>query len=143
MTPPLYNRDILALAVALADYPRLPDAACHGDRRAPLCGSRIALDLDLDAGGAVRRVGVTAEACALGQAAATLFARGAVGRDAAALGAVHAALVRWLAGASDAAPDWPGMAVLAPACAYPARHGAIILPFALGAELTAGIAAAA
>jgi NifU-like protein involved in Fe-S cluster formation len=136
-TPPLYNRDILALAVALAEYPRLPGAALHGERRAPLCGSRVAMDLDIAADGAVRAVGLSVEACALGQAAASLFARGAAARDAAAFDTAHRSLAAWLAGSGTVAPDWPGIALLEPARAYPARHGAILLPFALAAELTA------
>lgn len=135
MSAPLYNREILALAVALAEFPRLAAPTCSGELRAPLCGSRVHLDLDLDADRRVRRSGLTVEACALGQAAATLFARGAVGHDAADLMAVHAALAAWLGGAGDAAPDWPGIAVLAAARGYPARHAAILLPFALAAQL--------
>ena len=34
----------------------------------------------------------------------------------------------WLGGA-DLAPDWPGMAALAPARSRSSRHGAILLPF--------------
>jgi NifU-like protein involved in Fe-S cluster formation len=141
MSAPLYNREILALAVALADYPRLPAPARTGELRAPLCGSRVALDLDFDSGGMVARVGVQAEACALGQAAATVFARGASGKSPAELAATHASLTAWLSGVTDAPPDWPGIAVLAPARDYPARHAAILLSFALAAKLTSKIAA--
>ena len=140
MSPPLYSREILALAVALGETPRLADAARSGERRAPLCGSRVALDLDIDAAGHVARVGLAVEACALGQAAASLFARGAAGRDSRALTAAHAALAAWLTGSSDTLPDWPGIAALAPARPYRARHAAILLPFALAADL-AGVPA--
>lgn len=136
MSAPLYNRDILALAVAVGDHPRLAVAQVSGERRAPLCGSRVGLDLDLAADGTVTQVGMAVEACALGQAAAALFARGAAGRTATELRAADAALRAWLAGASETAPEWPGIAILAPARAYPARHGAIQLPFALAAQLT-------
>ena len=142
MSAPLYNREILALAVALAQHPRLDAASRSGEMRAPLCGSRVHLDLELGSDGRVLRSGLTVEACALGQAAATLFARGAAGRDAAALAATHAALADWLGGASDTAPDWPGIAILAPARDYPARHAAILLPFALAAQLAAETAPA-
>lgn len=135
MSPPLYNRDILALAVAMTDYPRLSVPQVSGERRAPLCGSRVMLDLDFDDDGRAVRIGIAAEACALGQAAATLFARGAIGRDGHALAAAAAALASWLAGHRETPPDWPGIALLAPARAYPARHAAILLPFALAAQL--------
>ncbi len=142
MSAPLYNREILALAVALAEFPRLDAPTRSGELRAPLCGSRVHLDLAMRADGRVARAGLMVEACALGQAAATLFARGAGGRDAADLAAMHAAVAAWLSGASDAAPDWPGIALLAPARAYPARHAAILLPFALAAQLAAETAPA-
>jgi NifU-like protein involved in Fe-S cluster formation len=136
MNAPLYNREILALAVALADFQRLAAPTRTGELRAPLCGSRIILDLMLAADGRIDRVGLSVQACALGQAAATLFARAALGRTTADLAAVHRALAAWLAGDGKAAPHWPGIAVLAPARAYPARHAAILLPFALAAQLT-------
>ncbi len=128
MTAPLYNRDILALAVASADFPPLIDAALTADARAPLCGSRIDLNLDCDAAGQVTRVGMKVEACALGQAAATLFARHADGRSLADISAMRTAIADWFGGGSDV-PDWPGFMLLAPARDFPARHGAILLPF--------------
>ncbi|HRE36678.1 MAG TPA: iron-sulfur cluster assembly scaffold protein, partial [Sphingopyxis terrae] len=75
MSAPLYNRDILALAVANADYPPLPEARHHISARAQLCGSAIILDLDADESGRVTKVGLHVEACALGQASAALVAR--------------------------------------------------------------------
>ena len=44
---------------------------------------------------------------------------------------VHAArdaIAGWFAGEADF-PDWPGFDLLAAARDYPARHGAILLPF--------------
>lgn len=128
MSAPLYNRDILALAVATADYPPLPEARGRASLRAPLCGSTIALDIDIDAAGRVAGVGLHVEACALGQASAALLARHAPGRGLADIRAARGAIADWFAG-EDSAPDWPGFDLLAPARAYPARHGAILLPF--------------
>lgn len=128
MSAPLYNRDILALAVATADYPPRPDAVHRASRRAPLCGSAILLDLDTDAAGCVTDVGLHVEACALGQASAALLARHAPGRGLSDIRAARDAIAGWFAG-GDAAPGWPGFYLLAPARDYPARHGAILLPF--------------
>ena len=128
MSAPLYNRDILALAVANADYPPLPEARHHISARAPLCGSAIILDLDTDDAGRVARVGMHVEACALGQASATLLARHAPGLGLAELRAARGAIAGWFAGEGDL-PDWPGFDLLAPARDYPARQGAILLPF--------------
>ncbi|HMO76058.1 MAG TPA: iron-sulfur cluster assembly scaffold protein [Sphingopyxis sp.] len=128
MSAPLYNRDILALAVATADFPLRPEAPRRASQRAPLCGSRILLDLDTEADGRVRGVGLHVEACALGQASAALLARHAPGRSRDEIRAARDAIAGWFAGEGDA-PDWPGFDLLAPAQAYPARHGAILLPF--------------
>ena len=135
MSAPLYSREILALAVALAGFPRLEASSHSGELRAPLCGSRVALDLDVGRDGHISRVGLGVEACALGQAAATLFARGAVGKSRTDMAAGHRALAAWLGGAADTLPDWPDIIVLAPARHYPARHAAILLPFALADQL--------
>ena len=128
MSAPLYNRDILALAVATAEYLPIADARHRVSKRAPLCGSAIILDLDTDDAGRVTRAGLHAEACALGQASAALLARHAPGLDLAELRAARDGIASWFAGA-DAQPDWPGFDLLAPAQGYPARHGAILLPF--------------
>jgi NifU-like protein involved in Fe-S cluster formation len=93
------------------------------------------LDLELDMNGRIARCGLAVEACALGQAAAALLARGAPGQGADALNGAAHDLAAWLRGERDAAPDWPGLSVLAGARAYPARHAAILLPFALAADL--------
>ena len=123
MSAPLYNRDILALAVATADYLPLDDARHRVSKRAPLCGSAIILDLDTDDAGRVTRVGLHVEACALGQASAALLARGL-----AEIRAARERIAGWFAGEGEQ-PDWPGFDLLAPARDYPARQGAILLPF--------------
>ena len=128
MSAPLYNRDILALAVATAEYLPIADARHRVSKRAPLCGSAIILDLDTDDAGRVTRVGMHVEACALGQASAALLARYAPGLGLAELRAARDGIASWFAGA-DVQPDWPGFDLLAPAQGYPARHGAILLPF--------------
>jgi NifU-like protein involved in Fe-S cluster formation len=128
MSAPLYNRDILALAVATAEYLPNPDARYHASKRAPLCGSRILLDLDADADGNVTAIGMHVEACALGQASAALLARHAPGRGIADIRTARDAIAGWFGG-NDALPAWPGFDLLAPARDYPARHGAILLPF--------------
>jgi len=142
MSAPLYNRDILALAVATADYLPNPDAHYRVSKRAPLCGSAIIVDLDTDAGGRVTRVGLHVEACALGQASAALLARHAPGRGLADLRRARDGIAGWFSGTAEL-PDWPEFDLLAPARDYPARHGAILLPFdAAIAALEAQTAAA-
>ena len=142
MSAPLYNRDILALAVATSEFLPLADAPHRVSRRAPLCGSAIILDLDTDAAGHVTRVGMHVEACALGQASAALLARHAPGRGLAEIRAARAGIADWFAG-GELRPDWPGFDLLAAARDYPARHGAILLPFDAAIAALEGRAAAA
>jgi len=68
------------------------------------------------------------QACAVGQAAAAVFADGASGRSAREISQTQADLSRWLAGEGKM-PDWPGLSMIEPARAFPGRHGAIILPW--------------
>jgi NifU-like protein involved in Fe-S cluster formation len=139
MSASLYNREILALAVGLADYPRLDAPDWTGELRAPLCGSRVTLDLAFEEGGCIRAVGLKVEACALGQAAATLFARAAVGCSGETVESAHRDMAAWLGGKTDLPPTWPGIAVITPARDYPARHAAILLPFALAAQFAGSV----
>lgn len=141
MSEPLYTLDILRLAAATGDWPRLdaPDATV--ERRSVTCGSRITVDLAFDIDGRVAAYGHQVNACALGQAAATLFARNAVGRSPADIGAAAKAVTLWLADAEALAPDWPGIDALVAARAYPARHSAIRLAFEAAADAVRQVAA--
>lgn len=122
----LYSPEILAAAVALADFPIDPGLRLSGEARSRSCGSTLALAMELDGAGRIARVGCRAQACAVGQAAAYLFLVAAPGRNADEIAEARRLLERWLAG-DGAAPDWPGIALLDPARAYSARHGAILL----------------
>lgn len=129
MSATLYTIDILRLAAATADYPRLGAPDASAERRSATCGSRITVDLGLDGDGRVVGYGHQVNACALGQASAALFARSVTGRTAVEIVQARDALVVWLAVEDAPLPDWPGIEHLAPARAYPARHSAIRLPF--------------
>lgn len=124
----LYTPELLALAVDLARWPPLADAGAHGEARSPTCGSTLALDLSLDGKGRIAGLGMQVRACAVGQAAAAIFAREAQGRDLASLSATLLQLETWL-GHDGERPDWPGLDPLLPARGYPARHGAMLLPW--------------
>jgi NifU-like protein involved in Fe-S cluster formation len=125
----LYTPELLALAVELAEYPPLDAAPAHGEARSPTCGSTLAMDLALDDGGRIARLGLRVRACAVGQASAAIFARHAPGRDLASLRDTLAGLEAWLDDEGRPMPDWPDLALVEPARAYPARHGAILLPW--------------
>ena len=121
----LYNPHVLGLATSLAAYPLSADLRLRGTARSATCGSVIELGLDCDSNGQITRIGLRAQACAIGQAAAAIFAAAAPGTDQAGLTASLADLEQWLAGGT--LPAWPGIAAIAPARDYPARHGAILL----------------
>jgi NifU-like protein involved in Fe-S cluster formation len=124
----LYTPELLALAVDLAKWPRLQGAELHGEARSPTCGSTLAMDLALDEGGRIDRLGMAVRACAVGQASAAIFARSAEGRTAQDIAKTLSLLEAWLTGEGPI-PDWPGLDPIEPARAYPARHGAMLLPW--------------
>lgn len=126
-TDKLYTAEVLALATALARWPLNDDLKLRGEARSPTCGSTIELALSTDPSGAVTQIGLRARACAIGQASAAIFAEAADGHDKAAVIAALSAIESWLAG--GALPDWPGIGAIAAARDFPARHGAISLPW--------------
>ena len=145
MSETLYNTQILRLAAATADAVRLEAPQGSAVKVSPICGSKVTADIDLDASGYVVRHGQEVRACALGQAAAALVAAHIIGRDSAGLNAARADLADWLAGRSDIVPQWPGMAVFAPARPHRARHPSILLALdaAIAAAQVAALARAA
>jgi len=125
----LYNMDVLRLAASVADFPPLADAQARDERRSPTCGSRMTVTLALDADGRIAAIGLDAKACALGQAAAAILAKGAIGKDHAAIAAASEGWRAYLSRESDALPDWPGLELLAAGRDYPARHPSMRLAF--------------
>jgi NifU-like protein involved in Fe-S cluster formation len=124
----LYTPELLALAVELAKAPPLDVADMRAEARSPTCGSTLAMDLMLDGGGRITHLGMRVRACAVGQASAAIFARHAQGRNLADIAGTLDQLESWLRGESEA-PLWPDLELVAPARAYPARHGALLLPW--------------
>lgn len=130
----LYTPDILGLATGLAEYPWSDDLPLRADARSKSCGSAISLAAAVDESGAITKVGVKSQACAIGQAAAALFANSATGAQLSGIEDTLDALELWLAGGGPV-PDWPGIVILDKARAYPARHGAIKLPWQAATRL--------
>jgi len=141
MPSALYTRDILRLAASIPHLGRLASPAISVEKRAPLCGSRIAVDLDADEQGKVAALGLDLSACALGQASVALMATHALGRTPEEIASARDDLSGYLSGARDDPGNWPGLTVFADARRYPARHGAILLPFEAAAEAAALAAA--
>jgi len=123
---PLYTPEILSLATGLARWRWNEALPRRATVRSRSCGSTLSLGIDVDGDGRIAALGIKAQACAIGQAAAAIFAEGAIGRDGDEIARAERALASWLAGDGEV-PDWPGIDAIAPARAYPGRHGAILL----------------
>jgi NifU-like protein involved in Fe-S cluster formation len=130
----LYTPPVLALASSLAQWPWDEALPLQGGARSKSCGSALTLGLGLDAEGCIAAIGIKAQACAIGQAAAAIFANAAIGRNAGETAAAESAIRAWLAGDAPR-PAWPGLELIEPARRYPARHGAIMLAWTAAREL--------
>jgi len=137
MAAPLYNTTILRLATSIPHQQRLADPDASVERRSPVCGSRVTVDVRVDSDGRVAALGQEVRACALGQASAALMGAHAIGRSAAELAAARDALTDFLAGARDDPGDWPGLDIFGPARPHSARHASIRLAFEAVAEAAA------
>jgi NifU-like protein involved in Fe-S cluster formation len=133
-TETLYSPRVLALATSLATYPWDDKLPLQGSARSKSCGSTISLGLAVDAYGRIQGIGLKSHACAIGQAAAAIFAEGAIGRDAACIHRAGNAIELWLTGQGEL-PDWPGIGAIGAALEYPARHGAIMLAWRAAMDL--------
>jgi NifU-like protein involved in Fe-S cluster formation len=123
----LYSRDILRLATALPHNDILESPKGSATCRAPLCGSEMTVDVAMD-GNAVAFMAIRAKACALGQASAAVLRSKAIGQNVAQIGKVSDGLKAALQnGSGDLA--WPELEPFRYASDFPARHGAIMLPF--------------
>lgn len=133
MNAPLYNAEILRLAASIPHHVRLDHAQATAEKRSPICGSRVTVDVGVDDDGRVNEVGLLVRACALGQASSSLLAAEILGKTPEELAVARDALTAWLAGEGNM-PDWPGLAVFTPALTYTARHPSIRLAFEAAAE---------
>lgn len=137
MPSALYSRDILRLASSIPHLGRLEHPQASVEKSSAVCGSRVAVDVALDGEGRVTELGQEVQACALGQASASLMGAHAVGRTRAELEEARDSLAAFLSGQSERPGDWPGLDVFAEARRVPARHGSILLAFEAAAEAAA------
>ncbi len=127
-TERLYTPELLSLAVHLAEYPWREDSPRTGDARSKSCGSTLSMGLETDLDGKISQLGMRVHACAVGQASAAIFAKEAAGRDKADIERTLEQMTGWLNGEGPV-PEWPGIDAIDAARAYPARHGAMLLPW--------------
>ena len=129
MDSALYNRDILRLATALEAGDRLQNPDGTAECRSPICGSRIAADVNLTKDGIIAEIALRANACALGQASAAILRSNAVGEDIAAIANIRDVIEMALKKQGEMPQIWHDLAILTPAREYPSRHAAILLPY--------------
>lgn len=129
MNAPLYNAEILRLAASIPHHERLAHAQATVEKRSPICGSRVTVDVAADAEGRISALGLDVRACALGQASSALMAEHAIGRSLGEVAAARAALTAFLAGARADPGEWPGLEIFGPARPHSARHPSIRLAF--------------
>ncbi|MFW5661949.1 MAG: iron-sulfur cluster assembly scaffold protein [Oceanicaulis sp.] len=125
-----YSSDVLKLAADIPHLGRLGDPSASARKVSRICGSELTLDLRLDGAGRIADLGLELQACALGQASASVFARSAIGADEAEIEAARGALKAMLQqGAAPPEGRFSDLKALAPAAAYRQRHGSILLVF--------------
>jgi len=139
----LYNTDILRLAASIPYEDRLAQPMASVEKRSPVCGSRVTVDVEADGEGRVSALGLSVRACALGQASTALMRQHAIGRTPDELAEARDQLTGWLAGERDELPEWPGFALFTGALPHRARHASIRLAFEAAAEAAAIAAGAA
>lgn len=134
MSAALYNAEILRLATEIPHQMRLSSPHASAEKRSPVCGSRVTVDVEMGPDGQIAALGLEVRACALGQASASLMARHAIGQTPATLGDARDTLADFLAGTRDDPGDWPGLEIFTPAIPHTARHASIRLAFEAVAE---------
>ena len=125
----LYSERILELAANIPLTRRLPAPQATARAHSKLCGSKVAVDLDME-GDTVTAYGQEVKACLLGQSSAAIMGRHIVGSNAAELRQVAGQMRRMLKeGGQPPSGKWADLAVLEPIRDYKARHASTLLIF--------------
>ena len=129
MMDKIYNRDVLRLAAQISATEPLLNPDATTSVRSPLCGSTIEVSLKVS-GGHVTKFGQSIQACALGQASASIVAENVIGKNLKQILEGRKMVNTMLEGNGDAPEgDWSAFNALIPARDAKPRHGAILMPF--------------
>jgi len=126
----LYHNRVLELAADIPHVGRIEGAQGSSLKVSRVCGSTVNVDVMLDAEGRIAAIAVDPRACALGQAAASILTRHAIGRSLAEMETAREALRAMLKDGAEP-PDgvfWE-LRHLAPVKDYPPRHASTMLAF--------------
>ncbi|MDA1311372.1 MAG: iron-sulfur cluster assembly scaffold protein [Proteobacteria bacterium] len=125
----IYQEKLLAYAGEIARNERLSDPDASATVVSRSCGSEVTVDLKLR-DGVITDFGQEVEACALGSASASIFARAVIGKTLAEIRQVRARMLEMLKkGGPPPDGDWAELALLEPARVFTNRHQSIMLPF--------------
>jgi NifU-like protein involved in Fe-S cluster formation len=125
----IYNSRIIELAAAIPKAERLAAPDGSATAHSKLCGSTITVDLKLR-DGRVAEFGQQVKACLLGQSAASVMGREAVGSTPDELREVAARMRAMLKQGGDPPTGrWADLAVLQPVKDHKARHASTLLVF--------------
>lgn len=130
MIDDLYSARILTLAANMPLAGRLAAPQGSAEKVAKLCGSRIIVDVALDAAGKVAAFAQDVQACALGQASAAVLGANVVGAGLDEISTARDQLAAMLKSGGPAPTGrFEDLAVLAPVKDYPARYASTLLAF--------------
>ncbi len=130
MSLDLYNERILALAGNIPRIGKLENAQSTSVAVSHLCGSKISVQLNLDEAGLVADYAHELQACALGQASASIVAQNIIDSAPQELHELARTMRAMLQ--EDGAPPsgkWQDLEVLSPVRDYKNRHTSTLLVF--------------
>lgn len=125
----IYNTKFLELAAAIPHSGRLTNPDATATAHSKLCGSTVTVDIAMR-DGRIAEFAQTVKACLLGQAAASVVGREAIGSTADEIRQVAAGMRQMLT--ADGPPPggrWADLALLLPVRDYKARHASTMLVF--------------
>lgn len=125
----IYSTRLLDLAAEIPHADRLASPDATATAHSKLCGSTVAVDLQLD-GDKIIGFGQTVKACLLGQASASIVGREIIGvttDEVAGVGVIMRAMLK-----EEGPPPtgrWADLALLEPVRPYKSRHASTLLIF--------------
>ncbi len=130
MISDLYTGGILDAAAAIPAADRLENPQATAKKISRVCGSEVEVDVSVT-DGVISAFGMTARACALGQASASIVARNIIGASPAELYQLRDQMTAMLKeGAPPPSGDrWKDLSLLASIRDYPQRHASSLLIF--------------
>lgn len=128
MIDDLYSARILTLAAHMPRAGRLELPHGTGEQVAKLCGSRAVVDVRIDGDCHITDFAQDVQACALGQAAASVIGEAVIGVSLSDLRETRAAMTAMLKfGGEGPTGHFEALRVLKPVADYPARHASALV----------------